>query len=310
MRLFITGISGLLGLNLALEGREYFEVGGAFFGHPVSMAGVEPVQLDITSLEAAEEALARFAPDVIVHTAALTNVDQCETDAPRAHLLNVTAAHNVAVIAANLGARLVHVSTDQLFDGTKPWTTETDTPAPTNNYGRTKWLAEQAVLGACPNALIVRTNFYGWGTSVRRSFSDWIIENLESRTELTMFSDVYFTPILINQLVDTIIKLIGRQASGLFHVAGSERVTKHDFALRLAEAFGYPSDRIRPISVDGFSFKARRPKEMSLNSGKAEGFLQIRMPTVVEGLERLRSLRGSGWPQELRNAIQDASPSH
>ncbi len=310
MRLFITGISGLLGLNLAWQGRERFEVGGAFFGHPVSMAGIEPVQLDITLLEAAEEALARFAPDVIVHTAALTNVDECETDGLRAHLLNVTAAHNVAVIAANLGAGLVHISTDQLFDGTKPWTTETDTPAPTNNYGRTKWLAEQAVLGACPNALIVRTNFYGWGTSVRRSFSDWIIENLESRTELTMFSDVYFTPILINQLVDTIIKLIGRQASGLFHVAGSERVTKHDFALRLAEAFGYPSDRIRPISVDGFSFKARRPKEMSLNSGKAEGFLQIRMPTVVEGLERLRSLRGSGWPQELQNAIQDASPSH
>lgn len=305
MKLFVTGISGRLGLNLALQTRERFQVSGCYYTHPIVLDGIRPLKLDVTSFGALEQALRQIRPDVIVHTAGLTNVEGCEANPMLAYRLHVEATQHVAKIANALGAQLVHISTDHLFDGTSPWKTEADSPVPLNTYAKTKWQAEQVVLQVCPDALIIRTNFFGWGTSVRMSFSDWILRALAQQRELTMFSDVFFTPILINDLVDVMIELIVRGATGIFHVAGSERLTKYDFALRMAEVFGSPKNRIRAISVEDFPFKARRPKDMSLSSRKVESCLQVRMPTPEEGLERLKRLHEEGWPRALEKAIRD-----
>ena len=302
MKLFITGISGLLGLNFALQASKEFEVSGAYLNHPVYLAGVEPLLLDLTSFASTEEVLHGIQPDIIVNTAALTDVDGCEENPDTAYQLNVDIARNVATVANDLGSRLVHISTDQLFDGTKSWCTEEDTPAPINTYGRTKWLAEGEVIGACPQALIIRTNFFGWGTSRKSSFSDWILRGLEQQRPLGMFTDVFFTPILMNHLVDMAISMATSEAHGIFHVTGSERISKHDFALKLVEAFGYSTELIQPTSVEQFPFKAPRPKEMTLNCEKAENSLKLPMPTVDAGLEKLRSLQREGWHQTLAEA--------
>ena len=309
MKLFVTGISGLLGLNIALQTREHSKVSGCYFTHPVALDGIQPLKLDLTSSGPLDQALHKIRPDVIVHTAGLTNVEECEAYPELAQGLNVQATQHVAKVANALGAKLVHISTDHLFEGTKPWRTEEDTPAPLNTYARTKWDAEQVVQETCPDALIIRTNFFGWGTPVRVSFSDWLLTALAQQREQTMFSDAFFTPILINQLVDLMITLIQRGATGLLHVAGGERLTKHAFALQLAEAFGYPTDRIRAISIEDFPFKAPRPKDMSLSSKKVESYLQVRMPTVAEGLEQLRALRDKGWQRALERAIREGSLS-
>jgi len=303
MKLFIAGISGLLGLNLALEARERFSVSGCYFNSPVSMEDIQTSRLDVTRLQAVKTILSEIRPDVIVNTVALTNVDQCESDPGLAHKLNVKAAEHLATVASMLGSRLVHISTDQLFDGASPWKTEADPPAPINNYARTKWLAEQAVLKACDNALIVRTNFFGWGTSIRASFSDWILQALEQQRKLTMFSDVFFTPILMNQLIDVITQLISIKSGGIFHVAGGERLSKYAFAVQMAEVFGYPTHSILATSVQDFPFKAARPVDMSLSSNKTEQYLGTQMPIVAEGLERLHSLQRDGWQQGLENSI-------
>jgi len=305
MKLFITGISGLLGLNFALQVRECFQVSGCYYTHPIVLDGIQLLKLNITSFGALEQALRKIRPDVIVHTAGLTNVEECEADPELAHRLNVEAAQHVARVADSMEVQLVHISTDHLFDGTRSWRTETDSPVPLNVYAKTKWQAEQVVLQACPDALIIRTNFFGWGTSVRTSFSDWILRALEQQRELTMFPGVFFTPILINGLVDLVLELIARGATGIFHVAGGERLSKYSFALQVAEVFGYPKNGIRAISFEDFPFKARRPKDMSLSSRKAESVLQVRMPTVAEGLERLHRLRGKGWQEALQKAIRD-----
>jgi dTDP-4-dehydrorhamnose reductase len=307
MKLFITGISGRLGLNMALQARERFQISGCYYAHPVALDGFQPLLLDATSFGPLSQVLGQVRPNVIVHTAGLTNVDECEADPITAYRLNVETAQHVARVARALGAQLVHISTDHLFDGTKPWQTEEDSPTPLNVYAKTKWQAEQAVREACPDALVIRTNFFGWGTSVRTSFSDWILHYLENSRDLTMFSDVFFTPILINDLVEFILDLVAHQAKGIFHVAGGERLSKYSFALQIAEQFGYQTDRIRAISVEDFPFQARRPKDMSLSSGKVESCLQVRMPSVAEGLERLRHLRERGWQQTLEQALQGRS---
>ncbi len=309
MKLFISGVSGLLGLNLALQARHRFQVSGCYYAHQVILRSIQTLKLDLTSLSSLEQALLAVEPDVVIHTGGLTNVEECEVNPQLAYRLNVEATRSVAKVTSAMGAKLVHISTDHVFDGTAPWKTEDDFPVPLNVYARTKRDAEEVVLEDCRNPLIVRTNFFGWGTSVRASFSDWILRALARKDELTMFSDVYFTPILINDLVDILSELIARGAEGTFHVAGRERLTKYAFALRLAQVFNYPTQTIRATSVEDFPFRAKRPKDMSLSCGKAEAYLGIQMPSVEDGLNRLKILDREGHRATLERAVQDGLQS-
>jgi dTDP-4-dehydrorhamnose reductase len=262
------------------------------------------MQFDLTSFEAVNGVMRRIQPDVVIHTVGLTSVEGCEADPGPAHRLNVESAHYVAKVANTLGARLVHISTDHLYDGASPWQSEEDTPCPLNTYAKTKLQAEEAVIQACPEAMVLRTNFYGWGTSVRTSFSDWILKSLEQGRELTMFSDVFFTPILINDLAQMILRLVDGDAKGIFNVAGRERLSKYDFALKLAEVFNRPRDKIRATTVKEFPFKARRPEDMSLSSKKVEDYLGARMPATEDGLKRLKDLELAGHRSVLEGAVR------
>ena len=299
MKLFITGISGLLGRTAARMTSGQFEVCGCYFNSPVSMEGIHTLKLDLTDKASVKRVLEKLKPDVILHTAAMTNVDECETNPSAAYQNNVVAAKNIASIASDLGSKLIHISTDQLFDGTGAWITEDDVPAPLNVYAKTKLLAEGVVLEECANALVIRTNFFGWGRPTRISFSDWVLRGLEQGQNLTMFSDVFFTPILIDHLLDVIVSLVEKKATGLFHVAGAERLSKYDFALRLSEVFGYPPSHISSINVDDFPLKAQRPKDMSLSTEKVAKYLQLPLPKVSEGLEALHNFRPRDWRQSL-----------
>ena len=308
-KVFITGISGLLGLNLALQLRERYQVSGCYYAHPIALDGIRAMRSDLTSFETVNGEMVngvmrQIQPDVVIHTVGLTSVEGCEADPDLAHRLNVESAHYVAKVANTLGARLVHISTDHLYDGASPWQREEDTPCPLNTYARTKLQAEEAVLQACPDALVLRTNFYGWGTSVRTSFSDWILKSLEQGRELTMFSDVFFTPILINDLAHLILQLVDRDATGIFNVAGRERLSKYDFALKLAEVFNRPQNKICATTVKEFPFKARRPEDMSLSSKKAEDYLGAGMPATGDGLKRLKDLELVGHRSALEGAVQ------
>lgn len=303
MKLFITGISGLLGLNFALQVKDRFTVSGSYNSHRVSFPEIQTAHLNLLSLSSVEDALASIKPDIVIHTAALTSVDDCESNPVLAQQVNQAAAQYVAQGAASVGARLVHISTDHLYDGTQSWVTEADPTAPLNTYAETKFQGELSVLETCPDALVVRTNFYGWGTSIRTSFSDWILRSLAERQTLNMFTDSYFTPILLNDLIELTLQLVDASTSGTVNVGGNDRISKCDFAVELAQAFGYPTDLVNPVSLDSFVSKAVRPKDMSFSSLKAETILNTRMPDLGESLQRLKSLREAGWPQTLESAI-------
>ena len=302
-KLFVAGVSGLLGLNTALLLRDRYEVSGCYHSRPVALDGVNAFKLDASSSQATNKGLAELRPDLIINTIGLTNVDACETDPAQARLLNVETARNLATAAHRLKAKLVHISTDQLFDGASEWMTEEDASSPLNVYGETKREGEQAVLDSCPDALVIRTNFFGWGNSVRSSFSDWILDSLERGRELTMFTDVSFTPILIDHLVELSLQLVAGGAMGRYNLVGGERLSKYDFAIKAAEIFGLPDDVIRATTIKDFPFKARRPEEMSLSSKKAEALLGSPMPSVGEGLRQLKSTKFSGHREAMEAAI-------
>jgi dTDP-4-dehydrorhamnose reductase len=302
-RLLITGISGLLGLNLAVCARARFTVSGCYSAHPVVLPGVDAIGVDVRSEEAFHRLVARVRPDLVVHTVGMSSVDACEKDPGQAQELNVDAAEVVARVARGAGARLVHISTDHLFDGERPRRREDDALAPLNAYAKTKAEAEAVVLREHPEALVVRTNFYGWGTSVRVSFSDWIVRALRAGEPLTMFTDVYFSPLFVDDLADTMFDLLERGIAGVVNIAGGERLSKYEFALRTADVFGLPPGKVQATSVERAALRASRPKDMSLDVGRVEAALGRRMPTAREGLMGLRRAGEQGRAADLEQAV-------
>jgi dTDP-4-dehydrorhamnose reductase len=251
--------------------------------HRPANASVDWVEADIGKPAELASALRSRRPDVIVHTAALTNVDECERHPDLAARINRDAVTEIADFCSGSGARLVHVSTDAVFDGTRVGRyTETDLAAPLNVYGRTKLEAEKVALQA--QGLVLRTNIFGWRRGRADGLAEWILAGLRAGTTLTMFTDVFFTPIATQLLAPIIARCTRLEAHGLYHAGGSEAISKHEFSLRVAKAYGLSVTNVRAISVDDRPAAARRAKNMSLDSSKLERLLGTPLPGIDESI--------------------------
>jgi dTDP-4-dehydrorhamnose reductase len=244
--------------------------------------------------------LSEISPHFVVNAAAVTNVEYCELHPEISFEVNVVLAEQIAYACEHFKIPLVHLSTDHLFSGLSPFATEQTQPAPLNVYGQTKAEAESRVLNAHPDSLIIRTNFYGWGTSYRHSSTDKIIKELLDGNVYTAFNDVYFTPIHISDLVLAIHRLLELGAKGIFHVVGNDRLSKYDFCLSLANTFCLQQSLVQPISIHDVTNLVRRPKDMSLCNHKATQWLNRSLGSVVEGLVCLRDQSVQGFSKELR----------
>ncbi len=304
-RVLITGGSGLLALNWACATRGTWDVVLGTHSRKVALAGVAARPIDLENAGRLTRQFEELAPDVVVHTAGLTNVDRCEDDPALARHVNAELARNVAEAAASRNIRLVHVSTDHLFAGTRSGYREDDTPEPLNEYARSKLLAEEWVKQADPRALIVRTNFFGWGHAGRQSFSDWIVYSLRAGREITMFDDVHFTPILADALAAATHRLVDLSASGTLNVAGDERVSKYEFAKRLAQVFGLTDGLVRRGSVKEVGLHADRPPDMSLDNARARAVLGSGLGRLDDYFFALRRQENEGRREELIHAVTE-----
>lgn len=295
----VTGASGLLGANLCLDlAARGSSVTGVFSSHAIHAGEFGTVALDLT-LPESTEALCELSPSLIIHCAAATDVDRCEREPEWARLLNVTATLHVAWAARRCGALLVHISTDAVFPGDRPGWRETDQPAPVNEYGRSKLEAEGEALRTAEDALVVRTVMYGWNAQRKSSLAEWALARLEAGEEVPGFIDAYFTPILANDLGDSIMDLVGLGARGVLHVCGTERVSKYDFARAVARTFGLDESLVHPVRLADASLHAPRAVDLSLDCSTAIA-LGVRLPDLSEGLARFATLRRDGYSGRLR----------
>lgn len=299
-RVFITGGSGLLALNWAMTIRDQSEVILGIHDREINILGFKTKRVDLESLANLIRELEIMQPDIIIHTAGLTNVEQCEADPELAKQINVKLATNVAKACAKLNLPLVHISTDHLFNGLAAFIDEDHSISPVNIYGKTKAEAEHQVLDVYPEALVVRTNFYGWGTSYRRSFSDTVIENLRASKELTLFKDVTYTPIHAEAVTKSVHDLINLKAVGLFHIVGDDRLSKHEFGLKLANEFNLNTNLIKLGYITDRTSLILRPHDMSLSNQKAKNLLGRNLGGVDEHIARLHQQEKNGFAQELK----------
>ncbi|MGC1107210.1 MAG: SDR family oxidoreductase [Candidatus Acidiferrales bacterium] len=283
-KLLITGDTGLLGSNLAHAARRLHQVFGVSRATEAISASWDHRSIDLTDGNAALHYLDETRPEVIVHCAAVTDVERCEMQPAYAHAVNVEATEGLAQWAEKNGAQFTFVSTDSIFDGVAGGYREEDTPRPLNQYARTKLAGEEIVARACTNSLIVRTNFYGWNQSGKPNLGKWMHGKLLRGEPLMAFTDVRFNPLFVRDLAKLILSLISREAKGVFHVAARDLCSKYEFALLLGRAFLLDTRKVESILLEDFPFQARRPRNTSLTVTKCAKFLGRETPTVEQGV--------------------------
>jgi dTDP-4-dehydrorhamnose reductase len=287
-KILLTGGSGLLALNWALEIQKYYSVTIGLHERDVFLPEIKSKWLELQSVEKLVQNFKLSQCELVIHTVGLTNVDVCEANPDLARHVNMELAVNVAKACAELGLPLVHISTDHLFSGKNQLVAEDHPVAPRNVYGQTKAEAEIRVLKAHPDSLVIRTNFYGWGPSYRRSFTDLIIDSLRLGKELVLFKDVFYTPILIEIMVKAVHELIKVKARGVYHVVGDDRISKYEFGLLIAEVFKYDKNLIKPGFVTDQRSMVQRPNDMSLSNQKTCELLSSNLGGVMEHIKKLQ----------------------
>lgn len=303
-RLFLTGASGLLGANFLHTAVADFQITAVYAHHKVEHRGCSSVQADLQDRARILSVLDAIRPEWIVHFAAATNVDYCETNPSFAHELNVETTRTLASWAATHAAKMVYMSTDSVFDGKSGGYSEDSQTNPINVYAATKLQGEDVVRCASGEHLIVRANIYGWNAQPKHSLAEWMLSRFESGGRVPGFVDTTFAPLLVNTLSSLIIQLMKHGLHGTYHAACADPITKYGFARLLARAFGYPEVQVDQ-SRTGLSLKAPRPLNTWLAADKLRDGLGIALPTLAEDLLMFRSLRENGFVAELKSSYTE-----
>jgi len=300
MRILITGASGLLGLNTALEAANQHTVFGQVNSNAIQTDAFTVLQADLLQPGAVERLLDQTQPDWVIHCAALANLEACENDPELARELNTEIPRKLAEQCQKGGARLLHVSTDAVFDGQTGGYTEQDPPNPLGIYSQTKYEAELAVSTVNSAAIIARVNLFGWSLKGRRSLAEFFFNNLSAGNLVMGFTDVYFCPLLVNDIAHLFFQMLEKELTGLYHVLSSECLTKYDFGLRIASQFKLNSELISAKSVLDSSLTAARSPNLILKVDKLIHDLGMIPPTVSTGIERFYNLYQQGYPQFIQ----------
>lgn len=273
-RILIVGASGLLGSRVFDRFKSRNEVVGT--SH-TSGSNLNLQCIDATKYSEVEKLVLDFKPNLIINCAGLTDVDVCESQPEYSWLLNVKLPANLARTANLTSSRYIQISTDH-FENSGP-TSESDDVLPVNVYGFHKLLAESIIDDIYANHIIIRTNFFGLSNGPKDSFFNWILKSLENRVEIKGFKDIFFTPVGIEVLIDSIEFLVGVDYRGKINVSASESLSKFEFITRVARLCAYEKPLIIQDLVTNANHLVSRPKDMSLSNRKLEG-LGMQIPTI------------------------------
>jgi len=304
MKLLITGASGLLGINLALEVMREHEVIGIDRGKLIT-APFQVLRADILNMDEINSILDSTNPDWFINCAALANLEKCEEDPIQARILNTDLPGELAIACEKRNIPFVHLSTDSVFDGTKVGTyTEEDEPSPLGVYSQTKLDGECAVQQVNPQAIIARVNFYGWSLGAKRSLSEFFVNNLSEGKNVNGFTDVIFCPMWVNHLSRTLVEMLEKKLSGLYHVVGAQAMSKYQFGVEIARRFGLRESLITPQSVERSDLTARRSHNLWLSIHKLSTDLGYEIPDFSTGLDGFYTQFRQGYPQKIRSYQQ------
>ncbi len=295
-KIIVTGSNGLLGqslLTLLLEETNKYEVVG--FSRGKNRSGREDfeyISIDLTDKKELQEALNQCQPDVIINTAAMTQVDQCEDEKEECDLLNVTTVESLIEFSETNNVHLVHLSTDFIFDGKKGNYKETDTPNPVSYYGLSKLKAENKLINSSIDYTILRTILvFGKVYDMSRSnIVLWVKESLEARKSINVVDDQYRMPTYVVTLAEACKAAIDKNKYGIYNVSSTELLSIYDIAIQIAETFNLNKELISPISSKELNQRAQRPEKTGFDLSKTKKELGIELRNFKEDLQNFKQI--------------------
>lgn len=294
MNLVITGANGLLGQKLIrlLAGdpeKNITAVGRGDCRIQNLPPNVSYRSCDIAQEEKLLPLIRNIHPDAVIHTAAMTNVDECELNPEACHIQNVKAVQNVISACEEAGAQLIHLSTDFIFDGKDGPYIETAKPNPISIYGQSKLDAENLVMEAsCPWSIVRTVLVYGIAPGLSRSnIILWVKANLEQGKEIQVVDDQFRTPTLAEDLATGCMLIAEKKATGIFNISGKDFLTPYEMALLTADYFQLDKSLIKRADSSTFSQPAKRPPRTGFVISKASQILGYRPHSFAEGLDLL-----------------------
>ena len=275
-KILVIGGSSLLGYKL-LSNTNNFELYASYNKNLINLKNIETLKIDITNEKNCEKIL-NLKPDIIINTAAITNVDYCEKFEKNAFDVNVTGTKNIAKIAEKLGSKLIHISTDAVFSGNKKFYAEEDRPNPISVYGKTK-LESEKIISKVTDSIILRPSvIFGWipfeyiktrdESRKTMNFGLWVLDQLYKNNKMLIVNDQINTPTLADNLAENIFKIIKKDLTGIFHLSGLSCISRLDFSKKIAKTFGYSNNLISSISSEKLKQIAPRTLESCLKCDK------------------------------------------
>ncbi len=294
-RIMIVGANGLLGQRLVefYMIRDEYELLAAGIEEKSIIEGIEYRKLDIGDKKEVSSVIKEFYPDYIINAAAFTNVDGCEREKVLSWQVNVTGVENLAKYAVVSDARLIHISSDYIFDGTEGPYSEDDIPNPISYYGREKLAAENSLKAGRTKYAILRTNvLFGPANSINPDFVKWVVTSLREGKKINIVTDQINNPTFVGDLVQGVDRVIEKEATGVFNISGADHLSRYEFAQKIADFFELDKSLIATITTEELKQLAPRPLKSGLITTKAENELGFRPHTIEEALKIFRKDSG------------------
>ena len=284
MKLLVLGGSGLIGHAIVKKSKNEFDVLTTYYRNSVAIDNVNSFECYFPNdLDKLEEVVKKEKPDVIVNTIGYSNIDFCESNKNNTEMLHVETTERICNICESNDSKQIFLSSDYVFDGEKGGYSENDIPNPVNFYGLSKLKAEQLILKSPINTVIRTSVIYDW--DYRARFFNSVIKNLQNNQEFKATTDVYNSVTLLDNLVESIFKVIKLDQNGIFHVVDSTCMNRYEFAKIIAKKFQLDEKLIKTVSVQDDSKNiAKRPKNACLNNSKAKKELGLNFGTIEEGV--------------------------
>ena len=284
MRVLITGSSGMLGSTLVELWKGKFELYGTS-RKKIRNSPKNFIEFDFLRDDCS--ALLKWAnPDVIVHCAAITNLDYCEENKIKAIKVNGDSVKEL--IKNSDGSKIIFISSDAVFPDNIFQASENDIINPQNTYGKSKKIGEDYISGLTDNGVSIRTTIVGKNSNLDyQGFLEWIVYSLVRSKQIKLFTDSLFTPITTWHLATEIEWIIENDISGLFHISGNEPISKYEFGMMVCKKLGLDTSLIKKSKLDEFQFIARRNKDQSLDSSNYQKKHNRILPSLVDTINEI-----------------------
>jgi len=286
MKLFILGGSSFIGNEFVKKASFSNEVFITYHRHSLIKENFSSIQFSFPeNFELLKKTIISEKPDVIINFIANTNLDYCENFKENVYELNVIFTEKICKLCNEINSKLIHISSDYVFDGKNGDYHENDQTNPVNYYGYTKQLSEEIVLSNSKNVVIRTSSVYD--LKLKMNFLKFVLEKLNKNEKVFAFDDVFTTPVLIDELIESILKVAASEKSGIFHISGDECISRFEFAQIIAKKLGFSDELIIPTHVQDVESKILRPLNSCLSNKKIKELFNMKFSKLDENLEKI-----------------------